>query len=111
MDTPRTYKDLFNDNQRLLTENEQLRKEVECLKRLFSDKFFLERQDAPKETISDSTQTGNSYKQAENRTTLSLQDKVTLFRSLFKGREDVFARRWYSRTSGKSGYQPVCLNE
>ena len=28
---------------------------------------------------------------------LSLQEKVELFRSLFKGREDVFARRWYSR--------------
>ena len=43
--------------------------------------------------------------------TLSLQEKVDLFRSLFKGREDVFARRWYSKASGKGGYQPVCLNE
>ncbi len=43
--------------------------------------------------------------------TLSLQEKVDLFRSLFKGREDVFARRWYSKASGKSGYQPVCQNE
>ncbi len=42
---------------------------------------------------------------------LSLQEKVNLFRSLFKGREDVFARRWYSKTSGKAGYQPVCQNE
>ena len=43
--------------------------------------------------------------------TLSPEEKVELFRSLFKGREDVFARRWYSKTSGKSGYQPVCQNE
>lgn len=42
---------------------------------------------------------------------LSLEDKVALFRSLFKGREDIFARRWYSRTSGRSGYQPVCFHE
>lgn len=28
---------------------------------------------------------------------LSAQEKVELFRSLFKGREDVFARRWYQR--------------
>ena len=42
---------------------------------------------------------------------LSLQEKVDLFRSLFKGREDVFARRWYSKTSGKAVYQPVCQNE
>jgi hypothetical protein len=42
---------------------------------------------------------------------LSLHEKVDLFRSFFKGREDVFARRWYSKTSGKAGYQPVCQNE
>ena len=43
--------------------------------------------------------------------TLSLQEKVDLFRSLFKGREDVFARRWYSKATGKGGYQPVCQIE
>ena len=42
---------------------------------------------------------------------LSLEDKVNLFRSLFQGREDVFARRWFSSSSGKSGYQPVCARE
>ena len=42
---------------------------------------------------------------------LSTQEKVEFFRSLFKGREDVFARRWYSKASGKGGYQPVCQNE
>lgn len=38
-------------------------------------------------------------------------EKIALFRSLFCGREDVFARRWYSKTTEKSGYQPVCENE
>lgn len=42
---------------------------------------------------------------------LSLEEKVTLFRSSFQGREDVFARRWFSPTTGKSGYQPVCVRE
>lgn len=42
---------------------------------------------------------------------LSLLEKVNLFRSLFKGREDVFARRWFSKATGKAGYQPVCQNE
>lgn len=41
----------------------------------------------------------------------SSKDKIALFRSLFRGREDVFARRWYSKTTDKSGYQPVCTNE
>ncbi len=42
---------------------------------------------------------------------LSLQEKVKLFRALFKGREDVFAKRWYSDVTKKSGYQPVCKRE
>ena len=41
----------------------------------------------------------------------SPQEKIKLYRSLFRGREDVFARRWYSKKSEKSGYQPVCENE
>ena len=42
---------------------------------------------------------------------LSLEEKVALFQSLFRGREDVFARRWYSPKTEKSGYQPVCSKE
>lgn len=37
--------------------------------------------------------------------------KVELFRRLFRGREDVFARQFESRKTGKSGYQPMCGNE
>lgn len=39
------------------------------------------------------------------------QDKIALFRSLFHGREDVFALRWQSAKTGKSGYSPACRNE
>ena len=41
---------------------------------------------------------------------LSIEERVAIFHSLFKGREDVFAQRWFSKTTGKSGYQPVCIN-
>lgn len=37
--------------------------------------------------------------------------KVALFRSLFRGREDVYVRRFESQKSGRSGYQPDCANE
>jgi len=37
--------------------------------------------------------------------------KIALFRSLFRGREDVYPRRFESRSSGKTGYAPVCANE
>jgi len=38
-------------------------------------------------------------------------EKIALFRSLFRGREDVFARRWENPKTGKSGYSPACANE
>jgi len=37
--------------------------------------------------------------------------KIALFRSLFRGREDIYPRRFESRKTGKSGYQPACANE
>jgi len=38
-------------------------------------------------------------------------DKVVLFRKLFRGRVDVYPRRFESLKTGKKGYQPVCRNE
>lgn len=37
--------------------------------------------------------------------------KIALFRSLFRGREDVYPRRFESRKTGRTGYQPACANE
>lgn len=39
------------------------------------------------------------------------EDKIRLFRSFFRGRDDVYPRRFESRKTGKSGYQPACSNE
>jgi hypothetical protein len=39
------------------------------------------------------------------------EQKIALFRSLFRGREDIYPRRFESKRSGKSGYQPVCRQE
>ena len=41
----------------------------------------------------------------------STTEKITLFRSLFRGRDDVFPRRWENVKSAKSGYAPACNNE
>ncbi len=38
------------------------------------------------------------------------EDKIELFMSLFKGRNDVYAKRWENR-KGQSGYSPACMNE
>ncbi len=41
----------------------------------------------------------------------SPEDKVRLFLSLFRGRTDVFPKRWENAKTGKSGYSPACANE
>jgi hypothetical protein len=41
---------------------------------------------------------------------LTPEAKVTMFHSLFRGREDVYALRWESK-NGRSGYSPACLRE
>jgi hypothetical protein len=47
----------------------------------------------------------------EEASELSAQEKVTLFRRLFRGRQDVYAVRWENKTTGRSGYTPACGNE
>jgi len=39
------------------------------------------------------------------------EEKIALFRSLFRGREEVYPRRFVSGKTGKQGYSPVCGNE
>ncbi|MDO9103427.1 MAG: DEAD/DEAH box helicase family protein [Methylovulum sp.] len=39
------------------------------------------------------------------------RDKISLFRSLFKGRDDVYPKRWVNSKTGISGYSFACSNE
>ena len=41
----------------------------------------------------------------------SPEAKISLFRNLFRGREDVYPQRFESRATGKTGYSPACGNE
>ena len=43
--------------------------------------------------------------------TSTASEKTALYQSLFRGRTDVFPRRWENRQTGKAGYSPVCSNE
>lgn len=38
-------------------------------------------------------------------------EKVALFRSLFRGRGDVYPKLWTNAKSGRTGYAPACANE
>ena len=48
---------------------------------------------------------------AATTVTSSPQEKIKLFRCLFRGRTDVFPRRWQNVKNGRKGYSPVCRNE
>ncbi|WP_320970120.1 TOTE conflict system archaeo-eukaryotic primase domain-containing protein [Bacteroides nordii] len=113
MDKLPTYQELLAINRQLVAENEQLRKENAKLGELVKSIVEVGEETKSVETNSDSKDTKPVFQEKKLIVTscLSLEEKVTLFSSLFKGREDVFAKRWYSKASGKSGYQPVCLNE
>lgn len=76
----------------ILKQSEELKKEKAHLAAQSSNKISLDAK--PKITNSSSR-----------------EDKIFLFRSLFRGREDVFPRRFESMKTGKSGYQPACRHE
>ena len=47
---------------------------------------------------------------AAQPSSLSNEEKLSLFLSRFQGRADVYAKRWENR-AGRSGYSPVCKHE
>ncbi|WP_186670397.1 DEAD/DEAH box helicase family protein [Sporosarcina sp. BP05] len=85
--------------QKALAECDHLRKENEYLKQ------FIQQQ-LPGKLIEENVL--NIHKKVTNKS--EPLDKINLFRNLFKGRLDLYAKRWESR-SGRSGYAPACSNE
>ncbi len=55
--------------------------------------------------------TASSNTPIHTATNLTPEEKVTLFRSLFRGRDDIYPKLWQNRKSGKKGYSPACSNE
>ena len=51
----------------------------------------------------------NSFSDVNN--TSDSLTKIRLFMSLFKGRDDVYAKKWENKKKATSGYSPVCLNQ
>jgi len=86
------------DNAFLLT----LQKEINDLEQTLAIKKYQ---------LDEALKQGNCVNAAEINNYSSPETKIALFRSLFKGREDVYAKRFESKKTGKSGYQPVCRNE
>src|ERR1039457_3911143 len=96
-DQPRTVLQIaLAENARLLEENASLKK-------------LLSKRDVALEVI-DSPQSQAPFPTGSNDRKEEEQRKIALFRTLFRGREDVYALRWEGRDS-KSGYIPASIQD
>jgi len=89
---------------------QQLQAEITQMEALLTEKReALARFQAEAEAETEAARRARDAKPATH--TMSNKDKIALFRNLFRGREDVYAKRYESKKSGQSGYLPACKNE
>ena len=101
------FETLLRKHQALLAENKALKEENLALRARLGMTKSPEGRSSPECVEQD-----DSPPQLPSHLNTKLQsaDKIRIFMSLFKGREDLYAKRWENK-EGKSGYAPVCLNE
>src|SRR3974390_2187809 len=87
-------------------ENEQLREENARLRRLLAANGIPVPEHIVDHAGSLQTIASPTSESKEERA----RKRIALFRSLFRGREDVYARRW-EHPDGRSGYSPVALKD
>lgn len=109
------FEDLFEKYQKLLAENKTLKEENEALKAKLGINvkkgFDQDQGNANNFTLELVAQESPCKIQLSAlKDFANPADKISLFMSLFKGRDDVYAKRWQGK-DGRSGYAPVCLNE
>lgn len=110
------YVELLLENTKLKDELKRLKihldKELNCNQ--ISDGFTIQK------IISYHTEPESSVPKAEIESSTSNKiinkrsdagEKIKLFMSLFKGREDVYAKRWENKSKETAGYSPHCNNE
>jgi superfamily II DNA or RNA helicase len=110
-DSQMDFIELNKRYQQLLNENSKLKALIDEYRSRFGP---LEKDLLKKSQANFNSQQIPSAEQTDNTEIIhnhsSPVEKIKLFLSLFKGRQDVYARLWQNQ-AGKSGYSPVCLNE
>jgi superfamily II DNA or RNA helicase len=102
------YKILLNEVYRLKIENNQLKAELGARKSQFLP--IMPSVHRP-ETILPEDELNVENGHADVNQASDSFSKIHLFMSLFKGREDVYAKRWENPKKNSAGYAPVCLNQ
>lgn len=106
------YKTLYSKYMKVLQENKQLKKQIAVLKNI--KEYRALDADYNLAIISNKHQStidvnfSDKINQVNDQSTP--KEKIALFKEMFVGRKDVYAKRWNSK-KGTSGYSPVCLNE
>jgi hypothetical protein len=99
------FNTLLRKNPALLTENPALKEENQSLKDRLGLPEPVESRPSPEGAQQDVSRAETSFHlHAKSDPT----DEIRLFRSLFRGRDDLHAKRWES-SDDKSGYAPVYL--
>ncbi len=112
----RKYQALLIENDKLKAENKKLKDQLDTLSYPLNNN--LEEFESPSfisnvnEKTSLKSPISSFSKPVETLVNMYSNpgEKIELFMSLFKGREDVYAKRWQNK-NGKSGYSPDCYNE
>lgn len=112
------FNELLEKYQALLLENSRQREEIKCL----SVQLGLEKLE---DTLADVSMHNPEKEELESEipnvgtfdSSITINkksdstEKVKLFMSLFRGRDDVYAKRWENNKKQTSGYSPSCANE
>lgn len=102
-------KELLRKLRDFQNENEYLRNENKKLQTILGS-FSIKPASSLQTTENLFSTSFSSKEEIEYDLEQGINDKIGVFRDLFRGREDVYAVRWENR-SGKSGYSPACSNE
>lgn len=99
---------LSSENRRLIKENERLKAQL-GIALCKPDENTIPGPTAEKFIHDDEPTDRGLFPGVNSRSDATL--KIKLFMSLFKGRDDVYARKWENKRKGTSGYSPSCVNE
>ena len=102
------YNLLLSENSRLIKENGRLEALLGITERKSSENT-MPTSTTEKSMLEDEPTESTSFSDVDNSS--DSISKIKLFMSLFKGRNDVYAKKWENKKKAASGYSPVCLNQ
>ncbi len=112
------FKELLEKYQALLIENDCLREEIKSLnvqlgvEELQDTLADVSMHNPEQEELEkESKQSGSLNSSITINKNSDSAEKIKLFKSLFRGRDDVYAKRWENSKKGTAGYSPACGNE